>query len=75
MTTLPVLIWLAPLTFTYHVILLIKLLYIIADSERGFNGFFTFSIMANRLQLSITNVGYRGLLIKEPNGNSFASYC
>lgn len=48
MITRPVLIWLAPLTFTYHVILLIKLLYIIADSERGFNGFFTFSIMANR---------------------------
>lgn len=27
--------------------------------------FFTFSIMANRLHLSITNVGYRGLLVKE----------
>lgn len=27
--------------------------------------YFTFPIMANRLQLSITNVGYRVLLIKE----------
>lgn len=76
----PVLIWLPLLTFTYHEILLIKLLYIIADSEGGFNVFFlfflkTFFIMATRLQLSISNVGCRVLLIKEPNGYSFASYC
>lgn len=38
----PVLIWLAPLTFTHHVILQIKLLYIIADSEEEFNGFFLY---------------------------------
>lgn len=36
------LIWPAALTSTYHVISQIKLLYIIADSEGGFNVFFFF---------------------------------
>lgn len=71
----PGLIWLAPLTFTR--LLLVKLLYIIADSEGGLMllGFFTFSFMANHFQLSVTNAGCRGLLTKEANGYSFASYC
>ena len=50
----------APLTFTHHVILLINILYIIADSEGGFNVFFYICfIMAKRLQLSIYQCGIK----------------
>lgn len=64
------------LTFTYYAIPLIKVLYIIADSDGVLMSFFHgIFYMANHLQLSFTNVGYKEVLIKEPNGCSLISYC